>query len=176
MKLIRILTQGSGKYLRLLYTAKQGGRRASGIFRKAAAALLAGILLAGAAAAEVCDFSDLDDIPLSDGAFRIYELSFSPQAAVVDVRLFPAENCQEDAEAMAQRYGALELIDGQGDLLGVIPADRGQPEVRLDDWETERWACFYTLRLDGMDVLPEKIGIRTRQGVILQVQPEKPAD
>lgn len=154
----------------------QGIRRAFGMLRKATLLLLAGILLTGTAAAEGYDFSDMDDLPLPDGTLRIYELSFSLQATVIDIRLFPAENCQEAAEEMAQRYGNITLTDGQGKTMAEIPAEEALPEVGLDDWETERWACSYTVRLEGMDMLPESIGIRTRQGIILRVQPDKAAE
>ncbi|MBR6442398.1 MAG: hypothetical protein IKS46_01815 [Clostridia bacterium] len=145
-------------------------------FRTAAIILLAGILLVSMATAETFDFSDLDDSVLPDGILRIYRLSFSAEDTVIDIRLFPEENCREAAEAMAERYGSLELVDGQGSTLAVATADNGQPEVRTDDWEAERWACCYTVRAAGMDSVPESIGIMTRQGEILWVQTDQPQE
>ena len=149
---------------------------AFGFFRTAAIILLAGILLVSMATAEIYDFSDLDDSVLPDGILRVYRLSFSAEDTVIDIRLFPEENCREAAEAMAERYGSLELVDGQGSALAVATADNSQPEVRTDDWETERWACCYTVRAAGMDSVPESIGIMTRQGEILRVQTNLPQE
>ena len=146
---------------------KRGSRGITGLLRTAAVILLAAVLTAGPAAAEVSDFSDMDDVPLSDGILRVYELSFSGQETVISIRLFPEENCQEAAEAMADRYGSLELTDAQGNP--VMP-EKIRPEVRTDDWETERWACCYMLETAGMDPLPESIGIRTEAGEILRIQ------
>ena len=166
MELERFFTRAGapGKHTAFQHSKKRG---TAGLLRTAAVILLAAVLLAGMAAAEICDFSDMDDIPLSDGILRVYEFSFSGQKTVISIRLFPEENCQEAAEAMADCYGNLELTDAQGNPLMT---ETIRPEVRTDDWETERWACSYMLETAGMDLLPESIGIRTEAGEILRVQ------
>ena len=167
-------TQGSRSAVQHKRTVKI--RTSFRLFRTAAVILLAGILLAGMAAAEGSDFSDLDDAVLSDGILRVYRLCFSAEETVIDIRLFPEENCREAAETMAERYGSLELVDGQGSTLAVATDDSSRPEVRTDDWETERWACCYTIRAAGMDSVPASIGIRTMQGEILRVQTDRPQE
>ena len=165
-------TRANRSAVRHKRTIKHGA--AFGLFRTAAIILLAGILLVSTSGAETFDFSDVEDSVLPDGILRVYQLSFSAENTVIDIRLFPEENCREAAETMAERYGILELVDGQGNTLAIGMADNSQPEVRTDDWETERWACCYTVRTAGMDSVPESIGIWTRQGEILRVQTNLP--
>ena len=126
---------------------------------------------AGSRAEEVLDFSDLDDIELPDGTLRIYRLRFSSHSTAIDVRLFPKENEEDAAKEMAERHGEMELVDETGKTVsyasGMIQAN--QPQVRLDDWESERWACGYTITLPGLNSRPESIGIKTKQGELLRV-------
>ncbi len=159
--------EAKGKHTAFQHRKKRGSGGVAGLLRTAAVILLAAVLAAGPAAAEESGFSDMDDIRLSDGILRVYELSFSGQETVISIRMFPEENCQEAAEAMADRYGNLELTDAQGK---TVMTENIRPEVRTDDWETERWACCYILETAGLDPLPESIGIRTRAGEILRIQ------
>ena len=159
--------EAQGKHTAFQHRKKRGSGGIAGLLRTAAVILLAAVLTAGPAAAEESDFSDMDDVRLSDGILRVYELSLSGQKTMISIRLFPEENCKEAAEAMADRYGNLELTDAQGK---PVMTEDIRPEVRTDDWETERWACCYILETAGLDPLPESIGIRTEAGEILRIQ------
>lgn len=127
-------------------------------------------------AEEILDFSDLDDIDLPDGTLRIYRLRFSAHSTAIDLRLFPKENEEDAAKEMAERHGELELVDETGKTVnyasGMIRAS--YPEVRLDDWESERWACGYTVTLPGLESRPESIALKTKQGELIRLTMEKP--
>ena len=134
-------------------------------------------------AKEVYDFSDMEDVPLTDGTLSIRTLRFSPLTTEMDLRLFPKENTKEAAEHMAERYGRnLELTDEQGEPVewAGIHYDRFdwdyEPHVRLDENEEDRWACCYTVLTAGIDTWPESIGIGTEQGEILRVQIRQPEE
>lgn len=132
---------------------------------------------------EVYDFSGMEDVTLTDGTLSIRTLRFSPLTTEMDLRLFPKENTKEAAEQMAERYGRnLELTDEQGKTVewAGIHYDRFdwdyEPHIRLDEKETNRWACCYTVLTAGIDTWPESIGIGTVQGEILRVQIRQPEE
>lgn len=118
------------------------------------------------------DFSDLEDIELTDCTLRIHQLRFSPLKTVVDISLIPRENCQEAAQKLVGRYATLNLHDEEGEQLDYAEMEY---EFSLSPWATEHWhdngcwACTYSIELPGLQSWPEIISLATDQEEVLRV-------
>lgn len=118
------------------------------------------------------DFSDLEDIELTDCTLRIHQLRFSPLKTVVDISLIPRENSQEAAQKLVERYGTLYLLDEKGEQLDYAEMEY---EFSPSPWATEHWhdngcwACTYCIELPGLQSWPENISLATDQGEVLRI-------
>ena len=126
--------------------------------------------------AVVYDFSDVEDVELSDCTVHIHRLCFSPLTTIVDVSLIPKENSKAAAQELAKRYGSIDLLDENGAPL--IYADMDY-EFSPNPWATEQWkdnggwACTYSIEMPGLEAWPESICIITDQGELLRVKINK---
>ncbi|MBR5109580.1 MAG: DUF4179 domain-containing protein [Clostridia bacterium] len=126
--------------------------------------------------AVVYDFSDTEDIELSDCILHIHRLRFSPLTTIVDISLIPMENSKAAAQELAKRYGPIDLLDENGAPL--IYADM-EYEFSSNPWATEQWkdnggwACTYSMEMPGLQAWPESIGIITGWGELLHVKINK---
>ena len=118
------------------------------------------------------DFSDLEDIELTDCTLRIHQLRLSPLKTVVDISLIPRENSQEAAQKLVERYGTLNLLDEKGNQLDYAEMEY---EFSPSPWATEHWhnndcwACTYSIELPELQSWPESISLATDQGEVLRV-------
>lgn len=126
--------------------------------------------------AVVYDFSDVEDVDLSDCTVHIHRLRFSPLTTIVDFSLIPKENSKAAAQALVDRYGPIELLDENDAPLIYSDIDY---EFSPNPWVTEHrkenggWACTYSIEMPGLQVWPESIGITTKQGELLRMNISK---
>lgn len=126
--------------------------------------------------AVVCDFSDAEDVELSDCTVHIHRLRFSPLTTIVDVSLIPKENSKVAALELAKRYGPIDLLDENG--LPLIYADMDyefSPNPwAMEQWkDNEGWACTYSIEMPGLEAWPKSVGIITEREELLRVKINK---
>lgn len=111
-----------------------------------------------ASVAFACDFDGTDDVVLADAVLHVEEFRLSSLETHVDLWLNPQENTREDAQALAARYGAYALVDGQGG-----PVQYSEMDYMADPapWVTQiggQWVCRYRSEMPGLLRFPDRVG------------------
>ncbi len=119
---------------------------------------------------QVYDFSETADILLDDCTVRISSLRFSPLTTNVDVFLIPKENTEEAAKALAQKYGPMDLTDGQGGPVAYAEMDSIYENMPWASQYDGQWRCRYLIQMPGLQEWPDSIGLTVKTGDLLRVK------
>lgn len=112
-----------------------------------------------ASVAFACDFAGTDDMVLADATLHVEQLRLSSLETRIDLWLIPPANTKKAARALAEKYGAYELVDEQG--LAVSYSDMDYL-ADTTPWVTQvngQWVCRYRSEMPGLLHFPESIGV-----------------
>lgn len=114
-----------------------------------------------------CDFSGTA-VTRPEGTVQVEQLLLTPLVTRFHIVILPAENTQEAARALADRYGLCALTDEAG--LPVVYSEMDsmwsmQPTVVCRDGQ---WLVRYQEELPGLQEFPQSIGFAVSTGELLR--------
>lgn len=114
-----------------------------------------------------CDFSGTT-FTLPDCTVQVEQFLLTPLITRVHIRLIPAENTQEAAQALAEQCGMFTLTDENGVPVQYSEMDScysDQPNVACKDGQ---WLVRYLEEMPGLQSFPQSIGFTVSTGELLR--------
>lgn len=115
------------------------------------------------------DFSDTADVALEDCFLHVHRFRLSPLTTYVYVDLIPRENTKEAAQALVEKYGPMDLTDGQGNAVEYAQMDSIYENMPWATQHDGQWLCRYMIGMPGLQAWPDSVGLTVHTGDLLRV-------
>ena len=115
------------------------------------------------------DFSGLPDAALADCAVHVNRFQLSPLSTDVYIDLIPLENTKEAAQALARKYGPMDLTDETGNPVAYAQMDSIYENMPWPAQQDGQWRCRYMIQMPGLQEWPQSVGITVAAGELLRV-------
>ena len=110
-----------------------------------------------ASMAFACDFAETDDIVFVDATLHVEQFRLSSLETRIDMWLIPLENTEKAARALAEKYGAYELVDEQGKAVQYSEMDYMADNTPWVAQKNGQWVCRYRSQMPGLLQFPESV-------------------
>ena len=110
-----------------------------------------------ASVAFACNFTETDDIVLSDATLHVEQFRLSSLETRIDLWLIPRENTEKAARNLAEKYGAYTLIDEHGETVQYGEMDYMASTTPYVTQIDGQWVCRYLSQMPGLLRFPESV-------------------
>ncbi len=107
-------------------------------------------------------------LTLPDCQVQVERFRCTPLETSFDIRLIPADNTQEAAQALADKHGEWQLTDEHGEPVTYSEMDSLYSLTPYTSGSNGQWKCLYIESLPGLLEFPESIGFVTQAGELFR--------